>query len=80
MRILGSKDFQPLRDSRFEHQSLLQMSHQGEPVDQGLSTQSEANLSRLCLSPFKGNLAIQREQVSYGDRSNAVAAWHPLSW
>ena len=32
LRILGPKDFQPLRDTRFERQSLLQMCHQGEPT------------------------------------------------
>ena len=54
LRIPVPKDFQPLHDTRFEHQSLLYISGQGEPAGPR-SVRGEASLSRLCLSPIKGN-------------------------
>lgn len=52
--ILEPKDFQPLHDMRFECQSLLYISGQGEPAGPR-SVRGEASLSRLCLPPIKGN-------------------------
>ena len=74
LRILRPKDFQPLHDTKFEHQSLLYLSGQGEPAGQR-SVRGEASLSHLCLSPIKGNREPAREQVSQGERGDAVPAW-----
>ena len=49
LRILRPKDFQPLHDTKFEHQSLLYLSGQGEPAGPR-SVRGEASLSRLSLS------------------------------
>lgn len=54
LRILGPKEFQPLHDKRFAHQSLLYISGQGEPAGPR-SVRGEVSLSCLCLPPIEGN-------------------------